>query len=89
VVDSFSAPDFHRVDIPLLSKARKTTRAKYIIRQPGHGTMSNVKGKSVALIGSVASGIQVTQTIGPVVSHLTVFQRTPNYTLSSDGAGKC
>jgi cation diffusion facilitator CzcD-associated flavoprotein CzcO len=40
-----------------------------------------MKGKKVAQIGTGATGIQIAQTIGPVVDHLTVFQRTPNYTL--------
>lgn len=41
----------------------------------------NLKGKRVAHFGTGASGIQVIQTIGPKVEHLTVFQRTPNYCL--------
>lgn len=41
----------------------------------------NVRGKRVAQIGTGASGIQVLQTIGPKVKHLTVFQRTPNLCL--------
>ncbi|PQE22375.1 hypothetical protein CJF32_00009345 [Rutstroemia sp. NJR-2017a WRK4] len=46
---------------------------------PQHGV--NLKNKRVAQIGTGASGIQVIQTIGPIVDHLTVFQRTPNYCL--------
>jgi len=41
----------------------------------------NLKNKRVAQIGTGASGIQVAQTIGPVVKHLTVYQRTPNFCL--------
>jgi cation diffusion facilitator CzcD-associated flavoprotein CzcO len=44
----------------------------------------NLKGKRVAQIGTGASGIQVIQTIGPVVKNLTVFQRTPNYCLKME-----
>lgn len=40
-----------------------------------------VKGKRVAVIGTGASGIQVIQDIAPEVSHLTVYQRTPNIAL--------
>ncbi|KAF8823679.1 hypothetical protein HHX47_DHR9000013 [Lentinula edodes] len=40
------------------------------------------KGKRVAVIGTGASGVQVIQSIGPEVKHLTVFQRTPNYALA-------
>lgn len=36
------------------------------------------EGKSVAVIGTGASGVQVIQEIGPIVKDLTVFQRTPN-----------
>jgi cation diffusion facilitator CzcD-associated flavoprotein CzcO len=41
----------------------------------------NMRGKRVAVVGTGASGIQVIQTIGPKVDHLTVFQRTPNMCL--------
>jgi cation diffusion facilitator CzcD-associated flavoprotein CzcO len=41
----------------------------------------NMKGKKVSIIGTGASGIQVIQTIGPVVESLNVYQRTPNYCL--------
>ncbi|KAJ8058202.1 hypothetical protein OCU04_012399 [Sclerotinia nivalis] len=46
---------------------------------PQHGV--NLKNKRVGLVGTGATGIQVIQTIGPVVDHLTVYQRTPNYAL--------
>lgn len=42
----------------------------------------DLKDKRVGVIGTGASGVQVIQTIAPVVSQLTVFQRTPNYALS-------
>lgn len=41
----------------------------------------DLDGKRVGVIGTGASGVQVAQTIAPVVSELTVFQRTPNYAL--------
>lgn len=34
--------------------------------------------KRVAVIGTGASGVQVIQEVGPIVEHLTVYQRTPN-----------
>lgn len=37
-------------------------------------------GKRVGIIGTGATGIQTMQTIAPHVGHLTVFQRTPNWT---------
>ena len=36
-------------------------------------------GKRVGVIGTGATGVQVIQTIAPLVGHLTVFQRTANY----------
>ena len=36
-------------------------------------------GKRVAVIGIGATGVQVIQTIAPLVGQLTVFQRTPNW----------
>lgn len=38
----------------------------------------DVKGKKVAVIGTGASGVQVSQEWGPVVEHMHLFQRTPN-----------
>jgi cation diffusion facilitator CzcD-associated flavoprotein CzcO len=37
-------------------------------------------GKRVGVIGTGATGIQTMQTIAPNIGHLTVFQRTPNWT---------
>ncbi|KAL4947973.1 hypothetical protein BDW69DRAFT_203891 [Aspergillus filifer] len=36
------------------------------------------KNKRVGVIGSAASGLQIIETIGPKVAHLSVFQKTPN-----------
>jgi len=41
----------------------------------------DVKGKRVAVIGTGASGVQITQEWGPQVEKLTLFQRTPNLAL--------
>jgi cation diffusion facilitator CzcD-associated flavoprotein CzcO len=41
----------------------------------------DVKGKKCAIIGTGASGVQVTQAWGPVAGDLKVFQRTPNLTV--------
>ncbi|TAM09753.1 MAG: NAD(P)/FAD-dependent oxidoreductase [Nevskiaceae bacterium] len=38
-------------------------------------------GKRVGVVGTGATGIQVTQTVAPLCRHLTVFQRTANYTV--------
>jgi acetone monooxygenase (methyl acetate-forming) len=62
---------------------------------PGHGTFRgqtfhtgrwpkqdvDLAGKRVGVIGTGATGIQVIQTIASQVGHLTVFQRTANYTI--------
>ncbi len=39
----------------------------------------DLAGKRVGLIGTGATGVQVGPAIAPIVSHLTVFQRTPNW----------
>ena len=39
-------------------------------------------GKRVAVIGTAATGIQVVQTIAPIVGELFVLQRTPNYAVA-------
>ncbi len=41
----------------------------------------DLEGKRVAVIGTGATGIQVIQTIAPIVDKLTVFVRTPQYVL--------
>ncbi|KAF4301976.1 Pyridine nucleotide-disulfide oxidoreductase [Botryosphaeria dothidea] len=41
----------------------------------------NLKNKRIAVIGTGASGIQTIQEAGPQASHLTIYQRTPNYCL--------
>lgn len=38
----------------------------------------NVKNKRCAIIGTGASGVQITQAWGPKAGHVKVFQRTPN-----------
>ncbi len=42
--------------------------------------------KRVALIGTGSTGIQATPRIAAVARHLTVFQRTPNYTIPARNA---
>lgn len=41
----------------------------------------DLKGKRVGVLGTGASGVQVIQTCGSEVAHLTAFQRTPNMAL--------
>lgn len=41
----------------------------------------DLRGKLVGLIGTGSSGIQVTPPLAEQAEHLTVFQRTPNYSL--------
>jgi cation diffusion facilitator CzcD-associated flavoprotein CzcO len=41
----------------------------------------DLTGRRVALVGTGSSGIQVTPQLAAVAEHLTVFQRTPNYSL--------
>jgi cation diffusion facilitator CzcD-associated flavoprotein CzcO len=48
-------------------------------RWPSEG-IDALAGKRVAIIGTGATAIQTIQTIAPTIGHLTVFQRTPNWT---------
>jgi cation diffusion facilitator CzcD-associated flavoprotein CzcO/acetyl esterase/lipase len=48
-------------------------------RWPHHGV--DLRGKRVAVIGTGSSGIQAIPRIAEQASHLTVFQRTPNFAL--------
>ncbi|PPJ52112.1 hypothetical protein CBER1_10404 [Cercospora berteroae] len=41
----------------------------------------DVRGKKCAIIGTGATGVQITQAWGPVAGELKVFQRTPNLTV--------
>ncbi|KAL0574176.1 hypothetical protein V5O48_007785 [Marasmius crinis-equi] len=45
------------------------------------GGLRDFKGKRVGIIGTGATAVQVIQEVGPIVDHLTVFQRTPNFAL--------
>lgn len=49
-------------------------------RWPSAGV--DLAGKRVGVVGTAATGIQLIQAIAPVVGHLTVFQRTPNYAIA-------
>ena len=41
----------------------------------------DLTGKRVGLIGTGSTGVQVVTELGPIVKHLTVFQRTPQYSV--------
>ncbi|KAG6897866.1 hypothetical protein C0992_009664 [Termitomyces sp. T32_za158] len=41
----------------------------------------DMAGQRIGVIGTGASGVQVIQEVGPIASHLSVFQRTPNLAL--------
>lgn len=43
---------------------------------------TDFSGKRVGVFGTGATGIQVIQTLAPIVAHLTVFQRTPQYAIA-------
>jgi cyclohexanone monooxygenase/acetone monooxygenase len=56
-----------------------TGQLVYTSSYPADGV--DVADKRVGVVGIGATGIQVIQTIAPDVGHLTVFARTPQYTL--------
>lgn len=41
----------------------------------------DLKGKRVAVVGTGATGIQLSQEVGKEAAHMTLFQRTPNLCL--------
>lgn len=42
---------------------------------------ANIEGKRVGVVGTGSTGVQLITAIAPVVGHLTVFQRSPQYTV--------
>ncbi len=56
----------------------------YSARWPRDGV--DYAGKRVAIIGTGSSGVQMTPVIAEKAQHLTVFQRTPNYSIPAANA---
>lgn len=67
----------HTPDIPGL--ADFGGRCVHTARWPQEGV--DLKGLSIGVIGTGATGVQVIQEAGPDAAHITVFQRTPNMAL--------
>lgn len=66
-------------EIPFPSHERFHGEICHTARWPKDGV--DFEGKTVGVIGTGATGIQVIQTIPSMVKELKVFQRTPNYTI--------
>ncbi|KAG5637482.1 hypothetical protein H0H81_004405 [Sphagnurus paluster] len=64
-------------DYPGLSSFQGVTH--HTARWPQQGV--ELAGKRIGVIGTGASGVQVVQETAPIVAHLTVFQRTPNFAI--------
>ncbi len=47
---------------------------------------TNLKGKRVGVVGTGSTGVQVITAIAPEVEHLTVFQRSPQYSVPARNA---
>ncbi|WP_338451056.1 NAD(P)/FAD-dependent oxidoreductase [Niallia oryzisoli] len=62
-------------------KGRETFKGEqyHTARWPREGV--DLKGKRVGVIGTGSTGVQVIISIAPEVDHLTVFQRTPQYSV--------
>jgi len=62
-------------------KGRETFKGEqyHTARWPREGV--DLKGKRVGVIGTGSTGVQVIIAIAPEVEHLTVFQRTPQYSV--------
>ncbi|KAH0582400.1 hypothetical protein H2248_010344 [Termitomyces sp. 'cryptogamus'] len=62
-------------DIPGLDTFRGTMHHTALWPQAG----VDITRKRIGVLGTGCSGVQVIQEAGPIASHLTVFQRTPNF----------
>jgi cyclohexanone monooxygenase len=62
-------------------KGRETFKGEqyHTARWPSSGV--DLKGKRVGVIGTGSTGVQVIIAVAPEVEHLTVFQRTPQYSV--------
>ncbi|HEX5366263.1 MAG TPA: NAD(P)/FAD-dependent oxidoreductase [Acidimicrobiales bacterium] len=70
------------VDIPGAERFEGETH--HTARWPHEGV--EVQGRDVAVIGTGSSGIQLVPVVARQARHLTVFQRTPNYSLPARNA---
>lgn len=73
-LDVSNVPDWPGLD-------RFRGEAYHTSRWPKEGV--DLTGKRVGLIGTGSTGIQITPEVAAVAEHLTVFQRTPNFSLPS------
>lgn len=73
-LDVSNVPDWPGLD-------RFRGQAYHTSRWPKDGV--ELAGKRVGLIGTGSTGIQITPEVAAVAEHLTVFQRTPNFSLPS------
>ena len=73
-LDVSNVPDWPGLD-------RFRGQAYHTSRWPKEGV--ELAGKRVGLIGTGSTGIQITPEVAAVAEHLTVFQRTPNFSLPS------
>jgi cyclohexanone monooxygenase len=74
-VGCLSAP--HKPDLPGLDDFK----GRWLLTQAWPKEGFDLKGKRVAVIGTGSSGIQTIPVIAKDAAHLTVFQRTANFTL--------
>lgn len=73
-LDVSNVPDWPGLD-------RFRGHAYHTSRWPKDGV--DLAGKRVGLIGTGSTGIQITPEVATLAEHLTVFQRTPNFSLPS------
>ena len=73
-LDVSNVPDWPGLD-------RFRGEAYHTSRWPKDGV--ELAGKRVGVIGTGSTGIQITPEVAAVAEHLTVFQRTPNFSLPS------
>lgn len=74
-----------RPSLPNIAGIDKFKGPKFHSAQWNHGV--DLKGKTVAVIGTGASAIQIVPAIAPIVGKLKLFQRTPPWILPKPDAG--
>jgi cyclohexanone monooxygenase len=71
------------LSVPRLPNIQGIASFKGQLVHPGDWPVEGVDlaGKTVGIIGTGSSGVQVATAIAPIVGHLSVFQRTPAYSI--------
>ncbi|ESZ99282.1 hypothetical protein SBOR_0323 [Sclerotinia borealis F-4128] len=82
IITPFLVPAVGQLNVPFIPNISGLDDFKGKLMHSSRWDQSQeLKGKRIAIIGNGATGIQLIPEIAKVASHLTVFQRTPNWVL--------